>query len=651
MLVISWSSKGDRHTLTVDGSTKQQMTNFKEDLKQVKSFFPGMRQKKMDEKSIGEARLQVAIFSDGDKSCEVARVIKRNLKRLHGDQENSLDLSVSVVHPPDAHEKYLSEAGLVNLLCISAECLKQDSDSFRRLWNELLTRKDSIIIPIILDDYTIHDKIKWWPIEITGMEKKHSIYHPYKSDIESMRKLYKDVLKKLQQGVHGSPVELESVSSQNKLFCEECLGEGLNSEDDGDFELSESNLEEIRTTEGNSKVVTCRKGHARAVQEVLRFNSKYSPCPSCLELKKVPHFFKRPACLSRLQRSLMSKAYCISCERDVDVIDIVPPQVFLSYNWGAQKSTQEMVRRVKQAIEEKTIMQCWFDVEGGINLGDDHIKKMKLGVKRCSVFVLFISDKYVKSPNCRRELTQACLTAKYIIPVFVPVLFEEGKDTTEKESESGWKGRSERWWERMAEIETQEVKVIEIEEAKDIEVKKAKDGETGAANEIKVLEYLSSIPKTYNLGATTNDEGRITEVQGLEALVAAVQARVYRGGFTVHEVMHLELSSALLTCSIQIRERGNELVGREREETTSAEEAWEMLHPGGSGMFGYSEGYFRMLDAKRQGFWLRHEGSVPLTRSRQPDIEASISEERSGEDQEEMEMDPSSLTRNSAAWA
>eukprot|EP00960_Hanusia_phi_P016062 472873-Hanusia_phi.AAC.1 len=555
MLVISWSSEDDRHALTVNASTKQQMTNFKEDLKHVKSFFPGMRQKKMDENSNGEVRLQVAIFSDGEKSSEVARIIKSNLKRLHGDQENSLDLSVSVVHPPGDQEKYLSKSGLVNLLCYSTDCRKQDSDTLRRLWNELLKRKDSKIIPVILEDYPNIKDREWWPSDITEM-KNYKIYHSYKSDIGSMRELYKNVLKKLQQGVHGSLEDLASVSNQNKLLCEECLGEGLKSEDDGDFELSQSNL----IPEDFPKVMTCRKGHARTVQEVLRFNSKCSPCPSCLKLEKVPHFFNRPACLGKLQRSVMSQEYCISCDRNVDVIDIVPPQVFLSYNWGAKNSTQEMVRRVKQAIEEKTVMQCWFDVEGGINLGEDHIEKMRLGVKRCSVFVLFISDKYVKSANCRRELTQACLTGKYIIPVFVPVLFD---DSTENESESGWKGRKERWWERMAEIETQEVKDIQNEEAKDFEVKTAKEGETGAVDENKVLEYLSTIPKTYSLGAKLTDEGKITEVQGLDELVKAVQARVYRGDFTVHEVTHLELSYAMLTCSIQIRQRGNELVGRE----------------------------------------------------------------------------------------
>eukprot|EP00960_Hanusia_phi_P002114 61070-Hanusia_phi.AAC.1 len=54
---------------------------------------------------------------------------------------------------------------------------------------------------------------------------------------------------------------------------------------------------------------------------------------------------------------------------------------------------------------------------------------------------MFVSDKYVKSANCRREIQRACQAGKHIVPVFVPVLFQKEKDSKKKESESGWTGR------------------------------------------------------------------------------------------------------------------------------------------------------------------------------------------------------------------
>ena len=50
--------------------------------------------------------------------------------------------------------------------------------------------------------------------------------------------------------------------------------------------------------------------------------------------------------------------------REVDVLDVMPPQVFLSYQWGHDKSTQKMVREERRRIKEQTSLQCWFDVEG-----------------------------------------------------------------------------------------------------------------------------------------------------------------------------------------------------------------------------------------------------------------------------------------------
>eukprot|EP00960_Hanusia_phi_P045928 757504-Hanusia_phi.AAC.1 len=164
-----------------------------------------------------------------------------------------------------------------------------------------------------------------------------------------------------------------------------------------------------------------------------------------------------------------------------------------------------MVRQVKQAIEDKTSLQCWFDVEGGISPGEDHLQKMELGVERCEVFVMFISDRYVKSINCRREIRRACQTHKYILTVFVPELFQE------EERRSGWSGsKGEGWLKTLAEA----------------------DGDVGG---IRVRwDHLQSFPKTMDLTAARRPDGSV-DVSELEELVAAVQARAYRGRVVFHE--------------------------------------------------------------------------------------------------------------------
>ncbi|EKX39881.1 hypothetical protein GUITHDRAFT_154321 [Guillardia theta CCMP2712] len=131
---------------------------------------------------------------------------------------------------------------------------------------------------------------------------------------------------------------------------------------------------------------------------------------------------------------------------------------------------------------------------------------MELGVSRCELFILFMSHKYVKSANCRREYVRACEAGKYIIPVFVPVLFKEASD-----SESGWRGdKGKEWWKSIADVE----------------------GKAAEGNKVD-WNHLKHFPKTFNLSAG----GGTDEIQvlGVEELVAAVQARVYRGDTVFHE--------------------------------------------------------------------------------------------------------------------
>jgi len=70
----------------------------------------------------------------------------------------------------------------------------------------------------------------------------------------------------------------------------------------------------------------------KTVKEVLECNNTSAPCPSCFKAKQPPHLFSRPKCLSMLTRHLTAKVYSKRCQKQVDVLDVAPPQVFLSYD-------------------------------------------------------------------------------------------------------------------------------------------------------------------------------------------------------------------------------------------------------------------------------------------------------------------------------
>eukprot|EP00960_Hanusia_phi_P012987 379667-Hanusia_phi.AAC.2 len=541
MLVVSWSSDEGEHTLVADASTRKQIENLEEDLKALQAFFPGMHQRHENKGSSGSEAVHIGIFSCGKESARYAKDIQDDVRGIHDAQKLPLALTCKT-HDCQEMTERPDDMFLVHMLCISTECLDdqgrvRSDNSFSQLWNELIASK-SIIIPVVLQDY--YEKhisgpknfSKWWPEGIQGMER-YKIFHLYEKEEASKRRLYEMMMMKLYQG-QGSYEDLLEVTNQNQLLCQDCLYESSASSsveyvspaqqqhtstprserDIGTFDRSEvSNaLEEMRRGKasdlGLEVEIRCTRLHSRQIKEVLEFNNSVSPCPSCLKAAKLPNFFSRPVCLSMLARDLTAKIVCERCDKEVDVLDVVPPQIFLSYQWGHDKSTQQMVRKVKQKIEERTSLQCWFDVEGGINAGEDHVAKMDVGVSRCELFVAFLSDMYVKSANCRREFRRACETNKCIIPVFVPVLFQGD------ESASGWQGSKARgWWTAI-------------------------DKADGEGSEVGVdWTHLRSFPNTLDLKA--EKKGDDIEISNLDELVAAVQARTYRGTVIFHEVMHV----------------------------------------------------------------------------------------------------------------
>jgi hypothetical protein len=148
-------------------------------------------------------------------------------------------------------------------------------------------------------------------------------------------------------------------------------------------------------------------------------------------------------------------------------------QIFLSYAWGVRvvrtdgvrdynrlHITQELVRAVRRAVELESGALCWLDVGGGLCAGQNHLDRMRCGMERAYAAVVFFSDGYVKSANCRREMHMALSSFKHVVPVLLPPAaidpekWEQHEYSSREHLEaavrdSGWGGpcpAPENWW-------------------------------------------------------------------------------------------------------------------------------------------------------------------------------------------------------------
>jgi hypothetical protein len=156
----------------------------------------------------------------------------------------------------------------------------------------------------------------------------------------------------------------------------------------------------------------------------------------------------------------------------MNIVDLISPQVFFSYNWGRkignEFSTQQIVVPLRDRVELKTDLLIWLDVGGGMGVGDNHKVAMYDGIKKATVVVIFLSDAYVNSPNCQREFLHSVRNSKYIVPVLVPPeTREEGDASSDPRSSdfrpnSGWTGKynpeetltggNKWWWHHVFEV-------------------------------------------------------------------------------------------------------------------------------------------------------------------------------------------------------
>ena len=92
---------------------------------------------------------------------------------------------------------------------------------------------------------------------------------------------------------------------------------------------------------------------------------------------------------------------------------------------GDAYRTQQLVATLKADLECSTRLTCWMDVERmgvGCNLADE----MTDGVQSADVFVCCLTDRYIGSVNCMRELSHAVAAQKLIIPLLLSGYGEAG---------------------------------------------------------------------------------------------------------------------------------------------------------------------------------------------------------------------------------
>ena len=205
-------------------------------------------------------------------------------------------------------------------------------------------------------------------------------------------------------------------------------------------------------------VEMCEFGHTLTVEEILSESRMYESftCPQCVQVGRAPPFcFGRQECLmllheerTRARRDI--SITCASCSTAVRLLDIVVPEVFVSYHWGVHDedthtfSTQELAKSIQHRLEQDADVLTWFDVDGNSSQGQSALKRLEACILQSRVVIMFLSDAYCSSDMCVRQYLISVRHRKYIIPILVPEAgFVHGHS-------SGWSGAPQsqdpEWW-------------------------------------------------------------------------------------------------------------------------------------------------------------------------------------------------------------
>lgn len=318
----------------------------------------------------------------------------------------------------------------VVVVCVDRH-LGQDPETIAVFQDHCSKRR--AIIPVILPGLDIKDYSQWWP-EIMNELADHALFVDYRFGDKTAWKLKTETellpqINKFLEEWRGEAADdfQDAFQVSASIPCQECVRTGVPNSEVYHFNREESlkKLEywrseklralqqhevedagdagaqggEMALLEESEEQVKqkCARGHPIRLVDILSraVIFKSVQCPQCLHFGDVPaHCFNRAKCLLYFSEGNTSRVGLTDCPQCRDkgrdgamrILDLFPPDVFLSYNWGVTTvvdgkkcySTQVLVTPLKERLEREEDILCWFDVQGGMGAGQNLKAEMEV---------------------------------------------------------------------------------------------------------------------------------------------------------------------------------------------------------------------------------------------------------------------------------
>ena len=440
----------------------------------IREFLRFVNLEKPNNKAQIREAAQVLILSDTKQSAEV---LKRSLSNT---KLGEIKLSVAVQLA--SHPVELQGNCRVVLVCMTPTVGGSKVSCAQLAEHEKSKRA---IIPIIMPGYEILDFGRWWPDSMPELESHKLFVDLRTSDTGDnssniSKSLVPQIVKYLEEWrtTPRRPDQLLSVSSLSRIQAQAAAKEDIIKcpscalvAREADICNSFSRMECRKKWDAYvAKLNSCEAGESAEELSLIKCNDCSAehrlsdllslstlpaevPCPICIENGSfAPGSFNVDDCrllLNERDEHRIGTVTCPTCSGSSRIMDVVPPEVLGSYNWGIRLdngkfSTQELVVSMLRELEFRTDLISWVDVAGGMGAGQDLFKEMLTGITHANVLLIFLSDAYINSPICQREFILASNLCKYMIPLLVPSHGDVQVDPSD-----GWTGNGAEdphWW-------------------------------------------------------------------------------------------------------------------------------------------------------------------------------------------------------------